>query len=374
MLYLLYSADYELYLGRNHQPEEAVLIQPTAALLATCEQLAIPLTLFADVACLWRYRELGRKDFPARAEAQLVTALQRGHDVQTHLHPHWSQTRMVDGCFHFDPRHYRLGTWSEDPEERFRNTSAWLRQAADYLTTLLRPHDPGYRCLAFRAGGYGLQPDEKMILQALLDTGYRIDSSIIPGARLTSAVQQVDFTRLPDSGNFWIDPAHGLDRPAPEGQGLFEIPIAAGRFDPWQRLMIRGPEAVEQAAAILLDRAPPPLRGEPCHLPPPPPPARSWKRAYWRARAVLASDFQRLELGANPRSLLACLERHLEAAPRKTLFLSMNIHPKGVHPTHLKTLTRFHHTLAARLGDQFQAITFQQAWERLRQSSGSEAT
>ncbi|MBF0128091.1 MAG: hypothetical protein HQM02_12890, partial [Magnetococcales bacterium] len=89
MLYILYSADYELYLGSNLQPEEEVLIQPTGRLLATCDRLHIPLTLFADLACLWRYRELGSTRFPDSAEAQLQNAIQRRHDVQTHLHPHW---------------------------------------------------------------------------------------------------------------------------------------------------------------------------------------------------------------------------------------------------------------------------------------------
>ncbi|MBF0438271.1 MAG: hypothetical protein HQL93_04025, partial [Magnetococcales bacterium] len=120
MIYILYSADYELYLGGNSQSEEEVLIHPTQQLLATCDRINIPLTLFADIACLWRYRELGLEQFPEQAEAQLQDAARRHHDIQTHLHPHWAFTHLEENRFLFDPATYRLGTLSPDPAERFR--------------------------------------------------------------------------------------------------------------------------------------------------------------------------------------------------------------------------------------------------------------
>ena len=41
MTRILYSADYELYLGENFLPENEVLIEPTIALLAACERIRI---------------------------------------------------------------------------------------------------------------------------------------------------------------------------------------------------------------------------------------------------------------------------------------------------------------------------------------------
>ncbi|GAB0056196.1 hypothetical protein SIID45300_00501 [Candidatus Magnetaquicoccaceae bacterium FCR-1] len=368
MIHLLYSADYELFLGGIDQPEEAVLIEPTARLLACCTRIGIPLTLFADVACLWRYRALGLDRFPDLAEAQLVEAIQNGHDVQSHLHPHWETTRIEAGRFHFDPSSYLCGTCSPDPEARRRRTTAWLRRAATHLTELLTPHAPDYRCIAFRAGGYGLQPDEAMLLAALHETGHRIDSSIIPGFTLHTPMQRVDFTRLPAHGNGWIAPRTGLNKPAPRGEGLMEIPIGACRFTPRHRLALRLPEALRQGWEILLNRSGPAARGTPCNEPiATTSSAGRIKRAWWRFNTVLARDFQRLELGTDPRPLLACFEDHLRASGYREgqedpLFVAMNIHPKGIHAGHLAALERFHDRVWRRHAGEIRTLTFQQAW------------
>ncbi|MBF0614642.1 MAG: hypothetical protein G8237_01515 [Magnetococcales bacterium] len=373
MIHILYSADYELYLGRITTSEEEVLITPTNALLATCSELDIPLTLFADVACFWRYRELNRPHFPDQAEAQLVQAIRHGHDVQTHLHPHWHHTRIEDRTFLFDPTHYLAGTCSSDPLERAAWLHDWLQRAREYLTRLLIPHNPHYRCLAFRAGGYGLQPDTEQILHALIQTGYRIDSSIIPGLRLSSPMQQIDFTRVPNQANYWLSPTHGLDQAAPQGEGLWEIPIAACRLPPGVRWRVRLPEATRQALAILTARPPLPTRGTPCNQPSIHPASHSagrLKQAYWRFRAIFANDFQRLELGTDPDALLACLHHYRSIHnQQQPIFLSMNIHPKGIHPPHLTALARFHRTLMQPHPGQVRAITFQQAWEILQNTT-----
>ncbi len=370
MIYILYSADYELYLGGVSLPEEAVLIQPTQQLLATCDRLGIPLTLFADMACLWRYRELGQERFPALAEAQLVDAAKRHHDVQTHLHPHWAYTHFQDGAFVFPPKKYLLGTLDPDPQERFRLTCHWLQRASDELTRLIRPHVPDYRCLAFRAGGYGLQPEERMILKALRQTGYRIDSSIIPNARFVTNVQQVDFTQLPKQPNYWLNETHGLTTPVAPGDGLFEIPIAASTLNWRDRLIIHGPEAIRQFWLTLWGRSVAmPTRGYPCNLSEAVVPSSRLKHAYWRAQARMATRFVRLELGSDPRALLTCLQRYLDALPEvgeeMPIFLSLNCHPKGLHQAQLDGLTQFHVALKRRYRTGVQAITFQQAWEKI---------
>ena len=75
--------------------EEKVLIDTTEALLTVSEELGIPMNIFCDVACLWRYRKLGQQDFPNAVEKQLRQAIVRGHDVQAHIHPHWLKTDII---------------------------------------------------------------------------------------------------------------------------------------------------------------------------------------------------------------------------------------------------------------------------------------
>ncbi len=377
MIHILYSADYELYLGGNRLPETEVLIEPTARLLDRCDRLGIPITLFADVACLWRYRQLDRNRFPDRAEAQLRQSISRGHDVQTHLHPHWSETRIIDeGAgqrYRFDDKRYLLGTLSDDPRIRFDLTKTLLCRASSHLTDLCRTVDPGYRCLAFRAGGYGLQPDERMILRALQESGYRIDSSIIPGWRHESNVQRADFTRLPEGANYWLSATGGLTDAAAPGEGLYEIPIAAFHTPPGVNWSINGGEAWRQAGEILLARdRNAPRRGYPCNQAPSTPdrqPGRL-KRAWWRANAQLRTPFHRLELGGNAKSMLTCVQRHLDryADFQGDIHFSLNCHPKGIGPDHLTALERFHAALVRRHGTNLRAVTFQQAWQRIETS------
>ncbi len=61
--------------------------------------------------CSWTSRAsgaTGRTDdheFPDEVETQLKGALQRGHDVQAHLHPHWLHAERVDGPLAGTARH-----------------------------------------------------------------------------------------------------------------------------------------------------------------------------------------------------------------------------------------------------------------------------
>jgi hypothetical protein len=214
---IAYSADYELYLGENFLPEVEVMVEPTRALLDTCEAIGVPMTLFCDVACLWRYREDGDEAFPAAVEEQLRDAIRRGHDVQAHLHPHWLHARRDDGGWTAPLETFLVGSLG-DP-------ASLLAQAAEYLNDLLRPVDPAYSCVAFRAGNYGLQPDHERVFAALRETGYRVDSSVVPGLVLQNEVNRVDFRGWPERSG----PLHGV----------YEVPIPTARFGPLDALRRR---------------------------------------------------------------------------------------------------------------------------------------
>jgi hypothetical protein len=209
---ILYTADYELYLGENFLPETEVLVEPTIALLAACERIRVPLTLFCDVACIWRYREVGDNTFPDAAEAQLRDAVRREHDVQVLLHPHWLQATRENARW-LAPVDAGVVGALDDP-------APLLARAKTYLEELLRPVDPEYSCIAFRAGHYGLQPDHERVLAALLETGYEFDSSLVPGLVLRSDLNRVDYRgwRWPEKSGLFYD--------------VYEVPIATARFGP----------------------------------------------------------------------------------------------------------------------------------------------
>jgi hypothetical protein len=295
---VLYSADYELYLGENLLPETEVLVEPTWALLDACEAAGVPITLFCDVACLWRYRTDGDDAFPDAVEEQLRETVRRGHDVQAHLHPHWLHAQRVDGRWTAPLDTFLVGALA-DP-------APLLARAAAYLNELLRPVDPGYSCVAFRAGNYGIQPDHERVFAALRATGYTIDSSVVPGLKLRNEVNQVDFRGWPERSG----PLHGL----------YEVPVASARFGPLDAVRRR-------------------LRRPPSQ----PPRGRTIQVASGAAPSFTSRLFKLdlLELGPDTRRLRAITSRYLRRVGSDVDF-SFSCHPKMVGRLELEALIAYH--------------------------------
>jgi hypothetical protein len=101
-----------------------------------------------------------------------------------------------------------------------------LTRARQYFEALLKPVSPHYRTVAYRAGGYGLQPHARAVLKALEETGYLIESSVIPGMHHMTGRHRVDFTSVPARGNWIIGSEGGLHRES--ASGLLEVPIPGG--------------------------------------------------------------------------------------------------------------------------------------------------
>jgi hypothetical protein len=300
---ILYSADYELYLGENLLPEVEVLVEPTAALLAACEAAGVPITLFCDVACLWRYREVGDDVFPDAVEDQLRDAIGRGHDVQAHLHPHWLHATRDDGRWSAPLDTFLVGAL-DDP-------APLLARAAAYLNDLLRPVDPAYGCIAFRAGNYGVQPAAERVYAALRETGYRVDSSVVPGMVLLNEVNRVDFRDWPERSG----PLHGI----------YEVPVASARFGPAEavRRRLRRRSARRRPRGLTIQ-------------------ATSTGAPSLRSRLFRLDP---LELGPDVRRLRAITERYLRRVGTDVDF-SFSCHPKALGEPELEALLAYHEWLA----------------------------
>jgi hypothetical protein len=115
----------------------------------------------------------------------------RGHDVQLHIHSQWSDATYEGGI-------WRLGgDWSilKHEPERAREM---LRGGKEYLENLLRPVDPSYRCVAFRAGSSVIAPSP-FILSLLADLGIVFDLSIIGGMSADTKNLRFDYRNCEES-------------------------------------------------------------------------------------------------------------------------------------------------------------------------------
>jgi hypothetical protein len=100
----------------------------------------------------------------------------------------------------------------------------------EYLLETVGSRRPGYRPVAFRAGGWCVQPSGHVIA-ALVAEGLRVDSSVAPGLRRADRGEWYDFRPAPaDLGAWAVDRDVCRDEPS-VGQ-LLELPIATGSVSP----------------------------------------------------------------------------------------------------------------------------------------------
>ncbi|MDM7998533.1 MAG: hypothetical protein QUS33_00665 [Dehalococcoidia bacterium] len=371
MIYVVYDNDYEVFLGANYRPESEVLIDTTERILSACEDIGVRMTLYCDVTCLWRYRELGHNSFPEAVDAQLQRAVQRGHDVQAHIHPHWLVTEIIRDepgivKYEFERAKFFLGNWIPEGGPALRRFCAdVLRRAKTYLEDLLRPVNPSYRCIAFRAGGYGLQPNAGDVLWALRDAGYLIDSSVVPGVVDHSNVGHMDFSKVPRQGNYFISPETGLEQAAKEG--LFEVPLVA----------LRGARARWSIAKMVPLAATEYLRREPT-----PRPLgisiqskdagidkrlNALSRVASLSRRLMRGRWGPLRLTTNASIMVDVTRSYIDqhGGGRQDLYFAVTCHSKSVHPAVIEAFKLYHHRLSGIYGNRLKAITLQEVARNL---------
>ncbi|MBL3528745.1 MAG: hypothetical protein JMN27_11245 [gamma proteobacterium endosymbiont of Lamellibrachia anaximandri] len=216
---LILTVDYEVFGDGSGQPRPCVL-GSTERILAIAESRGVPLTLFVEAlefAAMEREPACHAQSDAVRL--QLTEALARGHDLQLHLHPQWWDAKLDPaGSWQLDLSRWRIG------DLPFQEVAGLLEQGKVWLEELGRQQRPDYRCIAFRAGGWCIQPSA-LVLAALSDQGILIDSSVAPGLRNATAGEWSDFRDVPDLP-FWNA---DQDLAAPVSRGVWEFPILTGR-------------------------------------------------------------------------------------------------------------------------------------------------
>jgi hypothetical protein len=175
-IHLVLSDDWELR-GDGSGDMRLIQFATLARLLSIYESHGLRASINAEVLQQLAHLEAGAEhselaELAAEWEATLTAAFKRGHDVQLHVHPQWSDA-------HYDEGWTLNGSW-QLPEYSLEDTRSLLHSAKDYLERLLQPLDPDYRCVTFRSGGWAFAPSEH-IVPTLVELGIRVDVSIADG-------------------------------------------------------------------------------------------------------------------------------------------------------------------------------------------------
>tara|TARA_X000000368_G_C23054802_1_gene723327 strand:+ start:2781 stop:3911 length:1131 start_codon:yes stop_codon:yes gene_type:complete len=109
-----------------------------------------------------------------------------GHDVQLHIHPQWLYSDYNNNYFTVDNR-YNIGLYSKDEQEYL--ISAGIKLLKDLLVDI----DSKYKTIAFKAGGWGLQPSES--LMKIFDKN-GISIVLGPRKKLIRKSLNIDYSKL----------------------------------------------------------------------------------------------------------------------------------------------------------------------------------
>lgn len=224
MLNICITFDYELFFGENNGTYEEILFHPTYELTEMLQKQEVSATFFADVCSVSQAKRYGQTQYVKDFEKQLLWLNRYGQDIQLHIHPHWLRSRFKENKWKFDQQSYRIHSFGF---ERSESESAYtvIMDGKSYLEELIRKQDDQYQCIAYRAGGFCIQPHSELV-RTLYNAGIRIDSSVAPHLKSVSETNHYDFAANIPGTNWWIDSENEWNVNASAGKyKLYEVPI-----------------------------------------------------------------------------------------------------------------------------------------------------
>lgn len=151
------------------------MIEGAKQLMDCCDSSGAKLTFMVEVCELFWLDEYVPRH-ALEVEENLREIVSRGHDVQLHVHPNWmpeTGARFENGKYDWD---WDIASCHDYPGD----LAQLVLRGKERLEKVIRTVRPDYRVSAFRAGGYRVQPFQRLS-KALLATDIRIDTSVYKG-------------------------------------------------------------------------------------------------------------------------------------------------------------------------------------------------
>lgn len=197
---LLFTFDYELFLGRQSGSVQKCLLDPTKRLLRIFDTHQIRNAIFfVDTTYLIRLKKMADLHENARKDWELIKnqlneIAQKGHYIFPHLHPHWQDAvydQTTNQWILSDITKYRFSSLSDfEREEVFDQSIQVLHDILDLVNSYAFAE-------GFRAGGWSLQPFETF-RPYFKKHKIKFDFSLLPGKCQFTNAQYYDYRICPD--------------------------------------------------------------------------------------------------------------------------------------------------------------------------------
>lgn len=229
---IILSYDYELFFGELSGTVLKTLIEPTNKLLDCMDSVGAKGSFFIDYLMFERLEK--QVDQRAQTDLKLLKEqvkdiVRRGHRIELHLHPHWiDAVYNGDGTWDFTNfEHYSLYSLTKEEIDR------QFREGVTYLTNLVNDIDPDYHIVAFRAGGWAIQPFE-LVKDCFKKYGIMIDSSVMHGVFQDNIYSKFDFRLAPNKEYYCFDDDVCVES---DNGAFLEVPITVYSKPLWLRLV-----------------------------------------------------------------------------------------------------------------------------------------
>lgn len=195
---LLFTFDYELFLGNRSGKVQECIIGPTDKLLSLLNRFHYKGVFFVDTVYLLKLKEIAtahenaQKDLDAIYK-QLQTIVEQGHYIFPHIHPHWLDAVYDPQTNEWSLRELRYYQFSALPPEQ---QTRLFDESVQLIQSIATSVNPSYVIDSYRAGGWSIQPFE-CFKPHFLKHGIYHEWSVLPGKYLFSNAHGFDFRLVP---------------------------------------------------------------------------------------------------------------------------------------------------------------------------------
>lgn len=159
---LLFTFDYELFLGKKSGSVDNCMIEPTKKVVSILNQYKIKGIFFVDCSYLNRLEEVIVNHPKAmidynKIKNQILQLIEQGHYIYPHVHPHWIDALYLPKNNEWDlsdNSKYRFNSLTDDQKNSHFNAA--LNALRKILTTPEQKFNNYFD--AYRAGGWCIQP------------------------------------------------------------------------------------------------------------------------------------------------------------------------------------------------------------------------